>query len=90
MRGMKRTRTVGTTRKAGVGQTELTTSQRALLNIMRTFDGEFTLNDVAIKTGFPVQRYGVTMRALCRMGLVKQTYRSPSSRKPNEYRRIKS
>lgn len=86
MRGMKHTRTVGTTRKAGVGQTKLTPSQMSLLEVARILGREFTLLDVAKFTGRSVQCFGVTMRALCRMGYVTQTFRSPSGREPNRYR----
>ena len=86
MRGMKTTRLPGSgRRKAGVGVNKLTDRQQDLLTVCKSFRGEFTMTDIANKTGQPVQRYGITMRALIRMGYCRQTYRSPSSREPNRY-----
>ena len=86
MRGMKHTRLPGSgRRKTGENVSCLTKPQQELYEVIKAVRGEFTLLDVAAKTGQPVQRYGVTMRALIRMGYCRQTYRSPSSREPNRY-----
>lgn len=90
MRGMRHTRLPGSgRRKAGEGVDCMTKPQRELFDVIELFKGEFTLLDVAAKTGRSVQTYGTSIRALIRMGFVEQTYRSPSSREPSKYRVVK-